>query len=99
MADNSTRIRQYVPSSLSFVSLTKPALPAPLRSTVWVYLFALPFQLVDDFGWHTIPGVCVAAFIYLGFVATGEEIEQPFGACHPLYLSALQTQHHCFLCE
>ncbi|KAI0685218.1 Bestrophin, RFP-TM, chloride channel-domain-containing protein [Cytidiella melzeri] len=48
-------------------------------STVWLYLFALPFQLVDQFGWHTIPGVCIASFIYLGFVATGEEIEQPFG--------------------
>ncbi|KAI0821257.1 Bestrophin, RFP-TM, chloride channel-domain-containing protein [Irpex lacteus] len=48
-------------------------------STVWLYLFALPFQLIDQFGWHTIPGVCIAAFIYLGFVATGEEVEQPFG--------------------
>ena len=47
---------------------------------MWLYLFFLPFQLVDDFGWYTIPGVAVAAFIYLGFLAAGEEIEQPFGA-------------------
>ena len=45
-------------------------------STVWLYLFALPFQLVDLFGWYTIPGVGIASFIYLGFIATGEEIEQ-----------------------
>ncbi|KAF8971759.1 Bestrophin, RFP-TM, chloride channel-domain-containing protein [Flammula alnicola] len=49
-------------------------------STVWVYLFFLPFQLVSQFGYHTIPGVAIAAFIYLGFLAAGEEIEQPFGS-------------------
>ncbi|KAF5349799.1 hypothetical protein D9758_010167 [Tetrapyrgos nigripes] len=50
-----------------------------IRHTVWIYLFFLPFQLVGDFGWYTIPGVCIASFIYLGFLAAGEEIEQPFG--------------------
>jgi putative membrane protein len=49
------------------------------RSTVWIYLFSLPFQLVEEFKWHTIGGVGIAAFIYLGFIAAGEEIEQPFG--------------------
>lgn len=52
---------------------------SPSSSTVWIYLFFLPFQLVDQFKWYTIPGVAVAAFIYLGFLAAGEEIEQPFG--------------------
>jgi Predicted membrane protein len=53
-------------------------------STVWIYLFFLPFQLVSQFGWYTIPGVSIAAFIYLGFLAAGEEIEQPFGTSpHP----------------
>jgi predicted membrane chloride channel (bestrophin family) len=42
-------------------------------------LFFLPFQLVSQFGYYTIPGVAIAAFIYLGFIAAGEEIEQPFG--------------------
>ncbi|KAJ7079625.1 Bestrophin, RFP-TM, chloride channel-domain-containing protein [Mycena belliarum] len=51
-------------------------------STVWLYLFLLPFQLVSAFNWHTVPAVFVGSFIYLGFVAAGEEIEQaslPFG--------------------
>lgn len=48
-------------------------------STVWIYLFFLPFQLIDQFLWYTIPGTTIAAFIYLGFLAAGEEIEQPFG--------------------
>ncbi|RPD58022.1 UPF0187-domain-containing protein [Lentinus tigrinus ALCF2SS1-6] len=47
--------------------------------TVWIYLFFLPFQLIDLFGWYAIPGVGIAAFIYLGLIAAGEEIEQPFG--------------------
>ncbi|KAF7783310.1 hypothetical protein Agabi119p4_2686 [Agaricus bisporus var. burnettii] len=47
--------------------------------TVWIYLFLLPFQIVEQFCWYTIPGVSLAAFIYLGFVSAGEEIEQPFG--------------------
>ncbi|KAL7277455.1 hypothetical protein ACG7TL_008376 [Trametes sanguinea] len=50
-----------------------------IRHTVWIYLFFLPFQLVDLFGWYAIPGVGIAAFIYLGLIAAGEEIEQPFG--------------------
>ncbi|KAJ7352680.1 hypothetical protein DFH08DRAFT_991665 [Mycena albidolilacea] len=49
------------------------------KHTVWLYLFLLPFQLVSEFGWHTVPAVSIGAFIYLGFVAAGEEIEQPFG--------------------
>ncbi|KAJ6496406.1 UPF0187-domain-containing protein [Mycena sanguinolenta] len=50
-----------------------------IRHVVWLYLFLLPLQLVNDFGWHTVPAVCVGAFVYLGFLAAGEEIEQPFG--------------------
>ncbi|KAF7327369.1 hypothetical protein MKEN_00314500 [Mycena kentingensis (nom. inval.)] len=50
-----------------------------IRHTVWLYLFLLPFQLMNDFSWHTVPAVAIGAFIYLGFVAAGEEIEQPFG--------------------
>ncbi|KAI0644774.1 Bestrophin, RFP-TM, chloride channel-domain-containing protein [Trametes meyenii] len=50
-----------------------------IRHTVWIYLFFLPFQLVDLFAWYAIPGVGIAAFIYLGLIAAGEEIEQPFG--------------------
>ncbi|KAF9524747.1 Bestrophin, RFP-TM, chloride channel-domain-containing protein [Crepidotus variabilis] len=50
-----------------------------IRHTVWLYLFFLPFQLVSQFGYYTIPGVAIAAFIYLGFIAAGEEMEQPFG--------------------
>ncbi|KEP53347.1 bestrophin protein [Rhizoctonia solani 123E] len=50
-----------------------------IRHTVWLYLFFLPFQLTATFGYWTIFGVGIAAFMFLGFLAAGEEIEQPFG--------------------
>lgn len=52
---------------------------AHIRHAVWIFLFTLPFQLCAVFGWVTIPGVAIASFLYLGFIAAGEEIEQPFG--------------------
>ncbi|KAG8737904.1 hypothetical protein FRC10_007551 [Ceratobasidium sp. 414] len=54
-------------------------LTTPLPFTVWLYLLFLPFQLTDTFGYWTIFGVGVAAFMFLGLLAAGEEIEQPFG--------------------
>ncbi|KAG9076109.1 hypothetical protein FS749_012150, partial [Ceratobasidium sp. UAMH 11750] len=50
-----------------------------IRHTVWLYLFFLPFQLTETFGYWTVFGVGVAAFMFLGLLAAGEEIEQPFG--------------------
>ena len=50
---------------------------------MWISLFFLPFQLVDLFGWYTIPKVVIATFIYLGMIAAGEEIEQRFGTHLP----------------
>jgi hypothetical protein len=63
---------------MPFTSNSRFACARPF-STLWIYLFFLPFQLVSQFGYSTIPGVAIAAFIYLGFLAAGEEIEQPFG--------------------
>ncbi|KAH8917547.1 UPF0187-domain-containing protein [Atractiella rhizophila] len=50
-----------------------------LKHTVWVYLFALPWQLQPTLGWVTIPAVAIAAFIFLGLLSIGQEIENPFG--------------------
>jgi predicted membrane chloride channel (bestrophin family) len=71
--DNLSTLERILTTPLPFVY------SAHIRHTVWIYLFFLPFQLIDQFGWTTIPGVTIAAFIYLGFIAAGEEIEQPFG--------------------
>ena len=50
-----------------------------MRRCVGLYLFLLPFQIVEEFGWYTIPAVTIAAFFFLGFLAAAEELEQPFG--------------------
>jgi len=52
---------------------------AHLRHTVWIYLFFLPFQLIDPLGYLAVLAVALAAFLYLGFLAAAEEVEQPFG--------------------
>jgi len=71
--DNLTALERILTTPLPFVYSVH------IRHTVWLYLFFLPFQLVEQFGYYTIPGVAIAAFIYIGFLAAGEEIEQPFG--------------------
>ncbi|KAJ7509543.1 Bestrophin, RFP-TM, chloride channel-domain-containing protein [Mycena galericulata] len=54
------------------------AYQAHLRMSLWLYLFFLPFQVVESFGYLTIPGTAFAAFLLLGFLEIGQEIENPF---------------------
>ena len=61
--------------------------PLPIAYTIaisqitWVYVFLLPFQLlsVPLMGWATIPAAVAAAYIILGILFIGREIENPFG--------------------
>ncbi|KAH9876904.1 hypothetical protein IAQ61_002265 [Plenodomus lingam] len=50
-----------------------------ISQITWVYVMALPFQLVDSLHWVTIPGCVFAAYIIIGLAAIGREIENPFG--------------------
>jgi len=50
-----------------------------ISQITWVYVMMLPFQLVKDLGWITIPGCIFAAYIIIGLAAIGREIENPFG--------------------
>jgi len=50
-----------------------------LKQCVTLYLFALPFTLVNDLGWSTILVVTVVAFTLMGIEGIAEEIEMPFG--------------------
>lgn len=50
-----------------------------LKQCVTLYLFALPFTLVKDLGWGTIPLVTVVAFTFMGIEGIADEIEMPFG--------------------
>jgi putative membrane protein len=50
-----------------------------ISQITWVYILILPFQLVTELGWNTIPGSIAAAYIIFGLAAIGREVENPFG--------------------
>lgn len=50
-----------------------------LKQTVTLYLFSLPFTLVNDLGWGMVPLVTVVAFTLMGIEGIADEIEMPFG--------------------
>jgi len=54
------------------------AYQAHLRLSVWLYLLFLPVEIYSSFKWLTIPCTVFAAFLYLGFLEIGHEIENPF---------------------
>ncbi|KAF9975019.1 hypothetical protein BGZ65_008465 [Modicella reniformis] len=49
-----------------------------LHHGTWIYLLALPFQLVGNSGVGMIPTVMLASFTLLGILGIGYEIENPF---------------------
>ncbi|KAM0199083.1 hypothetical protein ACHAPQ_001667 [Fusarium lateritium] len=59
--------------------------PLPIAYTIaisqitFIYVFVLPFQLVERLKWITIPASIVAAYIIFGLLFIGQEIENPFG--------------------
>jgi putative membrane protein len=50
-----------------------------LEHCLHIYILALPFQLVHELLWLTVPVVIVACFAILGILGIGAEIENPFG--------------------
>ncbi|KAL2213163.1 hypothetical protein CC79DRAFT_1391133 [Sarocladium strictum] len=59
--------------------------PLPIAYTIaisqitWVYVLLLSLQLVTPLGWITIPATVFAAYVILGLLLIGQEIENPFG--------------------
>jgi putative membrane protein len=51
-----------------------------LRRALIIYCFTLPFVMLKDFGWVTIPGVFLIAYMMFGIEEIGVQIEDPFGA-------------------
>ena len=50
-----------------------------LKQCVTMYLFSLPFILVKELGWATVPIVTVVAFTLMGIEGIADIIEMPFG--------------------
>ncbi|MCB9598373.1 MAG: bestrophin [Sandaracinaceae bacterium] len=55
------------------------AYAAQIRHLLVVYLATLPFALVAELGWLTVPAMAVIAFGLIGIEEAGMEIEDPFG--------------------
>ncbi|KAF2427406.1 UPF0187-domain-containing protein [Tothia fuscella] len=63
-----------------------------IAQVTWMYIIMLPFQLYKALGWVTIPGSIFAAYIILGILLIGREIENPFGND----VNDLPLDHFCF---
>jgi len=50
-----------------------------LKQAVTIYVWVLPFTMVNTLGWLVVPVVMVIAFILFGVETIGAEIENPFG--------------------
>ena len=50
-----------------------------VRRALILYCGSLPFSLVKDFGWETVPVVVLLTYVFLGIEEIGVEIEDPFG--------------------
>jgi ion channel-forming bestrophin family protein len=50
-----------------------------LKFFIILYVMILPFGLLDELGWWSVPLVIVLYYIMMSIVLTAEEIEDPFG--------------------
>ncbi|ODM87771.1 hypothetical protein Ocin01_18911 [Orchesella cincta] len=50
-----------------------------LTHVTWLFILALPFQLIGPLNWFAIPAVMLASFAILGIFGIGWEIQSPFG--------------------
>jgi|ERR1700761_2198100 len=50
-----------------------------IHQITWIYIILLPFQLDSTLKWIAIPACVFAAYIILGVLFIGSELENPFG--------------------
>ena len=50
-----------------------------ISQITWIYIAMLPFQLVSTLKWVAIPATVISAYIILGILLIGSELENPFG--------------------
>lgn len=49
------------------------------RQCIFLFLFTLPWGLVEDFQWWTIPLTIVISYFMIGMEIVAEHVEEPFG--------------------
>lgn len=50
-----------------------------IKVFILMYIFVLPFIIIDEYGYLTIPAVMAVSYILVGLELIGEEIQNPFG--------------------
>ena len=50
-----------------------------IRQSIAIYILALPWGLVQSFGWWTVPTVAMLAYFMIGVEMIAEAVEDPFG--------------------
>ena len=51
-----------------------------VRRALIIYCLLLPFALVGEFSWLTVPITFILAYVFIGIEEIGVEIEDPFGS-------------------
>jgi len=50
-----------------------------IKFLIMVYIIILPFTILEEYGYLTIPVVMITSYMLIGLEMIGEEIEEPFG--------------------
>lgn len=50
-----------------------------IKFFITAYLIVLPFTIIEEFGYLTVPIVLLVSYVLVGLEMIGEEIEEPFG--------------------
>ncbi|HEX9958660.1 MAG TPA: bestrophin family ion channel [Fibrella sp.] len=53
-----------------------------IKVFILMYIIVLPFMILDEYGYLTIPAVLAVSYILVGLEVIGEEIQEPFGFEH-----------------
>ena len=50
-----------------------------IRQSIAIYLITMPWGMVEDLSWFTVPTVMLVSYFMIGMETTAEDVEQPFG--------------------
>ncbi len=50
-----------------------------IKVFILMYILVMPFMIIDEYGYLTIPAVIAVSYILVGLEIIGEEIQEPFG--------------------
>lgn len=53
-----------------------------IRQSITIYLITMPWGLVEDLSWFTVPTMMLVSYFMIGMETTAEDIEQPFDLGH-----------------